>query len=303
MKFNQTEKDSLIKILNEQSKTLKTSNDILNTTLNTNTNIFNGLSTYFTIISILLSIIIVAIPIVNYFLVLRPNQESLEKLKKLEVEIPEKIENNFDRYMSGFEKRKVKQQLSDLRNEYSMTQLSNHLTLYGSLVIDTEDLNNITSFLSLNQDENLPTRSSLNDILKSQNSLISEYFYKGVLEKEVKLDYKDALEFLIENNFENNLKFIELIIAGRLDGHEILLDIYHYLRDKYVFVRDPQKNGLKKFLLLFNNEKICESVRRKTLPNSRKDDIDEWMIEEFYPRLQETLYFKQNFDDNGIRKT
>lgn len=55
--------------INGQQNALKLQNEILNSALNANSNIFSGISTYFAVISILLTIIVVVLPLINYFFV------------------------------------------------------------------------------------------------------------------------------------------------------------------------------------------------------------------------------------------
>ncbi len=104
---------------------VKQENKIYKTAIETDNNIFGGLSTYFTLISILLSIIVIAIPVINYFLVLKPNSESKEKIESLEKTVLEKIEKNFETYFEDLKKNKKRKILSFLDDRSKSSQVTN----------------------------------------------------------------------------------------------------------------------------------------------------------------------------------
>lgn len=304
-----SEKDSVIKVLTEQSSALKTNNEILSTTLDANGNIFDGLSTYFTLISILVSIIVIAIPVLNYFLVLKPNKDALAKLEKLETDIPKKVEEDFGIYLEGFEKRKAKKLIQSLADPTNLNQVINFFFLSSFSDFDDDDQNSVVAFLTANKEIESTDRMVLNSILKSRHSLITESYYKSVLETGDKNDYQYALEYLVDNNPEKHLKYWELIITASPKGHEILLDIFKHLRDEFVGnpftdkkAPDKKHFGETTIKMFFNNEAICNAVENKTLPRHREDEININVIN-WHKYIKDTLYFTKYLDDNGRKKS
>lgn len=310
LKLNQIEKDSLTSILIKQSETIKTNNEVLTNALNTNSNIFTGLSTYFTLIAILVSIIVIALPLVNYFFVLKPNKESLDKLEKIEIDLPKKIESEFGDYLNGFEKRKAKQLIKSLEDIKNLSHVVNFFFLSSFSDFDDEDQLRIVSFLKENKEIESMDRRILNSILQARPSLISENYYKSVIQDDEVLDNKEAIEYLIDNNAESNIRFWEIIISASENGHKILLDIFNHIYEYYLGnpfdKKTPEKKEVGESLtkLFFNNKTICDSVEQKSLPNKYKNtgDININTIN-WNSFLEDTLYIKNNFEGKRRKKS
>lgn len=310
LKLNQIEKDSLTSILIKQSETIKTNNEVLTNALNANSNIFTGLSTYFTLIAILVSIIVIALPLLNYFFVLKPNKESLDKLEKIEIDLPKKIESEFGDYLNGFEKRKAKQLIKSLEDIKNLSPVVNFFFLSSFSDFDDEDQLRIISFLKENKEIESMDRSILNSILQARPSLISENYYKSVIQDGEALDNKEAIEYLIKNNAKSNIRFWEIIISASENGHEILLDIFNHISKYYLGnpfdKKTPEKKELGESLtkLFFNNKTICDGVEQKSLPNKYKNtgDININTIN-WNSFLEDTLYIKNNFEGKRRKKS
>lgn len=302
-----SEKDSIIKVLTDQSSALITKNEILSTTLDANGNIFDGLSTYFTLISILVSIIVIAIPFLNYFLVLKPNREALAKLEKLETDIPKKVEEDFGIYLEGFEKRKAKKLIQSLDDPTNLSQVMNFFFLSSYSDFDDDDQNRVVAFLEANKEIEYTDRMILNSILRTRPSLITESYYKKVLENGEKNDYEYAVEYLVEDNPEKHLKYWELIITASPKGHEILLDIFKHLLNEFVGNQLDKKTAEKKAFgeatikLFFDSEAICNAVETKELPRHRENEININVINS-NKFIKDTRYFAKYLDDNRQKK-
>jgi len=294
-------KDSTINKLEDKIELEKNKNVMLSTALEVNNNIFGGLSTYFTIISILLSIIVIAIPVVNYFLVLKPNKEVLSKLEKLEIEIPQKIETDFGVYMSEFEKRKAKQLIKTLDDNPNLSDIVNFFFLSSFSDFDDEDQTTVIKFLKKKNDIDDTHRLILNSILKSKPSIIAESFYKNMLEIEDKDQYKSAIEYLTDEEPEKNIKFFELLIKGSDKSHEILMDIFDHIYNHYLgtpfgsTTNQKKKTGEEKAILFLNNEIICNAVKDYEYPKhiSEKININ---VANWNPFIKETLYYKNRIE-------
>jgi hypothetical protein len=302
IRYRLNEKDSLIQVLSDQTYHLKTNNEILSTTLDANGNIFDGLSTYFTIISILLSIIVVAIPILNYFIVLKPNKETIKRLENLEIEIPQKIENDFGKYLEGFEKRKAKSLIKSLTDPSNLKQVVNFFFLSTFSDFDDEDQNIVVSFLENNREIEESDRRILTYILSYRVSLISESFFKKVIENMDPLDYIYAIEYLTDNTPEKYIKFWELVITASPKGHHILLDIFNHLLRNYVGSPVDKKSpdkvtfGKKTIELFFDNEAICNAIENQKLS---KHKVINGTILGWNPFIKDTTYYKRFFNENG----
>ena len=304
MNKQQVAKDSLINVLIKQSETIKANNEILATALNTNDNIFGGLSTYFTLISILMSIIVIGLPLLNYFFVLKPNRESLVRLEKLETELPKKLESDFGSYLEGFEKRKAKQLIHSLENPANLGVVTNFFFVSDFSDFDDDDQRKVISFLRQYKDIEQIDRTILNSILKSRPSLLAEDYYKCVIQDEDKSDYEFAIKYLIDDDAERNIRFWEIIISASDKGHEILMDIYKQISKKYLgspFDKkstDKKNIGEKLVKLFFDNPKICDVLKSKTLSPryTISGDINENTIT-WNPFLASTLYIKTYFNN------
>lgn len=303
------EKDSLIAIITDQTRVIKSNNEILTQTLDANDKIFSGLSTYFSVISILVSIIVIAIPVLNYFLVLRPNQDTIKKLENLEQELPNKIDKDFGNYLENFEKRKAKSLIENLNNE-TIDNFTNYFFLSDFSDFDDEDQNKIIEFLKKNPELESTDRLIIHAPLRRKPSLISESFYKDEIINEDKNNYKYAIEYLLNNEPEKNIKFWETIILASENGHTILMDIFEHLYKTYLGSPFDKKTTEKKKLgesvvkLFFNNETICKAVEQKPLPEKFKhsDNINANVIN-WNPFLEDTLYIKNNFVGKSRKKS
>lgn len=298
--------DSIQKALKEQLATLKTQNDILSTALEASGTIFDGVSTYFTIVSILLSIIVVAVPVVNYFLVLKPNRETISKLEHLETEIPRKIEADFGIYLAGFEKRKVKQLINFLDEPDKLRDLLNFLFLSTYDDFDEEDQIKMIAYLEKEHETEDIDRRILNKVLSYKPSPISENYYRRVLEVgNQHPDYQFALEYLIDNTPEKFLPFWEMVIPASPSGHEILLDVFAYLRETYLGndldtkMYEKRSFGEATVKLFFNSRKICDAIALKEeLPYQRKMEMNMNVVTR-YEFLKDTLYINTYYDNQS----
>lgn len=304
-----TERDSLVNIILKQSESLKANNELLTNTLNANGNIFGGLSTYFTLISILISIIVIALPLINFFFVLKPSKESLLRLEKLEIDLPKKLEAEFGQYLESFEKRKAKQLINSLSNPSNLNQVVNFFFLSSFSDFDDEDQRTVIKFLQENKEIESMDRTVLNSILKARPSLIAENYYKSIIQNEEKEDFETAIDYLISNNPEQNIRFWEIIIKASENGHNILMDIFRNIFTSYLGnpfdKKSPDKKSLGETLvkLFFNNQIICDAVETKDLSEHFKmsGDINVNTIN-WNPFLESTIYIKKHFEQKSRKK-
>lgn len=294
--------DSIVHSLQKKIYILENKNELLTTAIDVNNNIFGGLSTYFTVISILLSIIVIAIPVINYFLVLKPNRAVLSKLSKLENDFPKKLEADFGMYMSGFEKRKAKQLIETLNDKPNLSEIFNFFFISSFSDFDDYDIKTVVKFLQDQHDIDNMYRSVLNSILKSKPSATAESFYKNILESGSKDDYSHALEYLIDNDLKRNIKFFELLFKGSQKPHELLFDIFDHIYNRYLgspfnkSTAEKKLQGEEKACLFLNNEDISTLALSQEIPKLVSDKININVVN-WHPFIKETYYHKKKIEN------
>ena len=296
--------DSIIGSLNDSNASIKKENELLVSALDVNTNIFNGLSTYFTIIAILISIIVLAIPLVNYFLVLKPNREAIDRMNKLEKSVPEKIETEFCDYMKGFEKKKAKEMIQSLSDPNNLPTVVDFFFLSSYSDFDHDDVSLVVDFLEKNKSVSDFNRSMLHSIIRTTPNVTTDLYYKRIVENSDRLNIEYAWKYFLAD-FEKSFDYVENVIIQDEHGHDLLLDLFKIVIDDYV--GDPylqiktdasKEKGKAILLLLFNSEKICHSIGNYLLDSPRQNDITGSHIS-FNEFLKETLYIKSFYDENG----
>ncbi len=259
-------------------KELKSKVDIYQSTLETDDIIFGGISTYFTIIAILLSIIVIAIPIINYFLVLKPNKQTLDKVEKLESEVLTKIEKNFENYLNNLEKTKSKKIIAMLNDRANLSKVVNYFFLKEADFLEDEDIAIVIKFLEENDDIEEMNKITLHSIVSNHTSILSEKYYKSIFEKEDKINQKYAIDYLIENNLPSHIDYIETVIKASDEGHELLTNFFFHIKQKFLGnfkdKKSPEKMelGQEYTKLLFNSDKILESIKGTELPKGMLSD-------------------------------
>ncbi|OXB03821.1 hypothetical protein B0A81_17625 [Flavobacterium plurextorum] len=271
-KFNSI--DSIIKIIDKKQAYLNQENALYKTNIDSNTNIFNGISTFFTIISILLTIIVVAIPLINYFLVLKPNQKIVEKVENLETEVLKTMEGNFEAYFEKLRRQKTTKVLNLLDDRLKLGQVTNYFLLNDSDNLEEKDISKIIDFLKTNKDIEKADASILNSLVIYSRFLIVEKYYKSIFETDEIKSFEFAIEYLVENDFENHIPYIEKIIKANDKGHHLLIKFFNYIQEKFIGnfvnrkVSEKVEIGIKYAKLLFDNEKILNAIEKQEIPKT-----------------------------------
>jgi len=274
LKNRQEKSDSMLTTVIERQNYLKQENDIFKTTIDTNTNIFNGISTFFTIISILLTIIVIAIPLINYFLVLRPNQKIVEKVENLEADVLKTMEGNFEAYFEKLRRQKTTKVLSLLDDRLKLSEVTSYFMLNDSDNLEEADIAKIIEFLDTNKDIEKTDASILNSIVIETGLLIAEKYYKSIFEKDDEKSFEFAIEYLVENDFENHIPYIEKIIKANDKGHHLLIKFFDYIQEKFIGnwmdkkVSEKREIGIKYAKLLFDNDNILKAIDNKEIPKT-----------------------------------
>ena len=280
----QKEKDSILEVLSIQHSKiddiqnsqvrLHEENNVFKTTIDTNTNLFNGISTFFTIISILLTIIVIAIPLINYFLVLKPNEKIVKKVKNLETDVLKTMEGNFESYFEKLRRQKTLKILSLLDDRLKLSEVTGYFMLNDIDNLEEEDILKLIDFLKNNQDIEPTDAIILNSLVVHSGYLIAEKYYKSVFELELKNSEEYAIEYLVENDFESHIPYIEKILKANDKGHHLLIKFFDYIQDKYIGnwqdkkVSEKKEIGIKYAKLLFDNDKILKSIEDKEIPKT-----------------------------------
>lgn len=292
--------DSTLQRVIENQNYVQKENDLFKSTINANTNIFNGISTFFTIISILLTLIVIAIPLVNYFLVLKPNEKVVKKVENLEAEVLKTMEGNFESYFEKLRRQKTTKILSLLGDTLKLSEVTNYFLLNDSDNLEEADILKIIEFLKTNKEIEKTDAIVLNSIVIESGLLIAEKYYKSIFENDENESYEYAINYLVENNFEDHIPYIEKIISANEKGHHLLIEFFDYIQEKYLGrwmdkrVTEKREIGILYSKLLFDNENILKAIENKEIPKTI--DFEEHPIG--YNRLvdnsflRETKYYK-----------
>ena len=300
IKNRQIRTDSILKSVVERQNYLKQENDIFKTTIDTNSNIFSGISTFFTIVSILLTIIVIAIPLINYFLVLKPNQKVLEKVENLETDVLKTMEGNFEAYFEKLRRKKTTKILSLLDDRLKLSEVTSYFLVNDSDNLEEADIAKIIEFLNVNTDIETADASILNSIVIETGLLTAEKYYKSIFEKDDQKRFKFAIEYLLENDFETHIPYIEKIIKANDQGHHLLIEFFDYIQEKYLGnwmdkkVVEKKEIGIRYSKLLFDNENILKAIEAKEVPKTFgfEDHPMNANILSDNKFLQETKYYK-----------
>lgn len=272
MRKRQSVSDSTISALIDNQRKLEQENSILRTTIDANSNMFSGISTYFTIVSILLTIIIVLLPVVNYFLVWKPNQKAMKKVRNLETDVLKTMENNFEAHFEKLRKQKVVDTINLLEDRSKSSHVTNFLMLndYGRL--EEAQVKKILDFLASNRQMETVDVIVLNRIAIESRLLIAEKHYKNILENDDTANFKFAIGYLVEDDFESHLPYIAKIVSANPNGHNLLMEIFDYIEENYVGsyhnIKMPEKKekGIMYSKLLFDNDGILKAIEGKPVP-------------------------------------
>ena len=293
--------DSLIRSIQAEFQTLKKENELYRVALDVNANLFRGISTYFAIVAILLSVIVIAIPLVGYFLVYKPNEQLVAKVEGLEGEVLSKIEQNFENYFTNLRKLQTQKMLAQLNDPLKVSEVAGYFMLNSPDDLVEAEIAKLIAFL---KDDNGAEKSDLlilNSLVISSRLPAAEKYYKSVFEADDKKNYPYAIEYLVDNDFPTHIKYVEKIIAATDKSHVLLLDFFDYIAQRYLGNRSDKKAPEKKAIgvqyakLLFDSDKIIEAIAGEPNPSRYQDprmglrmDINTILG---YPFLRETKYY------------
>ncbi|SDL88398.1 hypothetical protein [Kriegella aquimaris] len=295
--------DKIAVIENQETKFLTEKNELLEAALISNSNIFDGITVFFGLITILLTILAISIPFFNYFYVIKPNRELKSRLEELEIEIPGTIEKNFASFYRNYEKSKFKGFLKKLKEDGDYKELADFVDANHPFYKDfeQEDQRTIVEFLKGNPEIDSSSLPALNRILMDRPSEISTLFFKNTFEIENNQNYKFALEYLVDEGSSEHFNFLKKEIKNSSNGHCYMLDILEFSQYYYLNkFHDISKGdiGIKIVKKYFDNEEICESLKEIDFPKSRESKysfVDDVLVKTKYednPFLTATLYFK-----------
>lgn len=275
-------------LLNENTL-LKNKNELLETSLKSNNYVFSGISTYLTALSIILLIIGIAIPFLNYYIVIKPNKKVKKKIKNLEENLVSDIENRFEHIYQNFEKKKIKKLFEKLDKSMDYSTLISfiHQTNYSDF--DDDDQRIVVNFLKKNLEMEFGGSSSLNSILISMPSDVATLFYKETFESKNNNNHKYAIEYLVKNNF---FPFLKKEIINSNNGSKYMIHIFEYISDSCLSSYNTSKQKeigqylIEKYL---NDKDICKSLKIEK-PLIKTDNIFNILLNSVY----ETPFYKQN---------
>jgi hypothetical protein len=221
-----------------------------------------------------LTIIVVAIPLINYFLVLKPNQKILEKVENIETEVVKTMESNFETYFEKLRRQKTTKILNLLDNKLKISEVTSYFLLNDSDNLVEADISKIIAFLNSNMDIEKGDAIILNSIIIGSEFLVVEKYYKSIFEIDDEKRIEFAIEYLVENDFETHISYIEKMIKASDKGHHLLIRFFDYIQEKYLGnwmdkkVAEKKEIGIKYSKVLFDNENILNAIKGKEIPKT-----------------------------------
>lgn len=293
--------DSLRGAIRGELQTMKRENELYRVALDVNANLFGGISTYLAAVALLLSVIVVAIPLVSYFLVYKPNEKLVAKVAGLESEVLGKIEQNFENYFTNLRKLKNQKMLALLDDPARVSEVTDYFFLNSPDSLEEADVARIVAALKADAGIEKPDLLVLHSLLSSSRLPAVEKYYKGIFEADDQPNYAHAIAYLVDNNFPEHLPYVEKIIAAANQGHVLLLDFFDYIAQRYLGnwrdQKSPEKQaiGVRYVTLLFNSDKILAAIAGEPAPSHHNDarmgrrmDINHLLA---HPFLRETKYY------------
>jgi hypothetical protein len=293
--------DSLMRSIQGEFQALKKENELYRVSLDVNANLFGGISTYFAIVAILLSVIVIAIPLVSYFMVYKPNEQLVAKVEGLEGEVLSKIEQNFENYFANLRRLQTQKMLAQLDDPLKVSEVAGYFLLNSSATLEEAEIAKLIAFLKDDNDAEKADLSILNSLIIGSESPAAEKYYKSVFEADDEKNYKYAIEYLVDNNFPVHINYVEKIIAATSESHVLLLDFFDYIAQRYLGnwgdKKAPEKKaiGIRYVKLLFDSDKIMKAIEGEPTPSRYKDprmglrmDINVILS---HPFLRETKYY------------
>lgn len=141
---------------------------------------------------------------------------------------------------------------------------------------DIKDQQIVAKYLKTNSQIDTSALPALNRILMDVQGEVSTLFYKETFEIDDNQNYKFALQYLIDEGSSEYYNFLKKEITNSSNGHQYMLDIlefsfYYYLNG---YSDSSKKNtGIKIIKLYFDNEEICESLKKIQFPETRKNQF------------------------------
>jgi len=274
-------------------KDVKSENELFKSALETDDVIFGGISTYFTIIAILLSIIMVFVPIVNYFLVLKPNEEVLEKIDILEKSILDKIGEDFFEYFESARSKLAKKYITLLQDNSRIDEVYDFFLKNTDVALDVGDTDCFIDFLNRDEDIEQGYEWIFHDILTKIKSERIEKYYKSIIENEDKDRQRYAIQYLIEHDFRENINYVRKMIVSNTYSHDLVISFFEQIEDHFLGSNveyksdDKRKMGVEYVKLLFDDKTIIDALGEGYQNRLNPGTID------YNSFLQDTLYCKK----------
>lgn len=275
-----------------ENKFLKSKNESLEISLKSNNYVFNGISSFLTAITIILAILsillVIFIPLLNYFLVIKPSKEMKNKIENIEQNLMSDIERKFEYFYQNFEKKKIKKLFEKLnkRMDYSALISFIHQTNYSDF--DDDDQRIVIGFLKKNIELELYNLDPINSILISKPSDMATLFYKETFESKNNINHKYAIKYLVDNDF---FSFLKKEITNSNYGSDYMIHVFEYISNTFLSSYNTTKqkeigqNLIEKYL---NDKDICESLKPKK-HSFKKDNIFNILF-----TIYETPFYEQN---------
>jgi len=280
--------------LSKEILLLERKNELLNTSLKSNSYTFDGISSYLTVITIILTILAIFVPILTYIFLIKPYKKLKRKMKNIEQE----IESKFDLFYKNYEKKKFKTLINQLKENHNYKDLVSFMNTTNYKNYDDSDFNIVVEFLK--KDIEIEDLYSLHHILNFKLNNISTLFYKETFESEKNNNYRFAIEYLVNDGKDDFFPFLKKQIINSFNGHNLMLDILEYTEYYYLNSESLSKKNIANVIIkkYFNNKEICQSLELKKLPDNRKNifirfknDLYESTLYNKNPFIKETEYY------------
>jgi hypothetical protein len=264
----------------------------------------SSISNYLTMISIILTLLAVALPALNLFVVILPNRKIRKRLKLMEKNIPAKVDENFENYMTRFENRKLDLAIERFVNFDDVNALSNLLFL-NSVSISEEQyrliIEKIKSGIELDGNSSIVILNSLQNVDSGE----CLNFFRSILENDNNAHLEYAISFFSLTDFGSRLKYLEKVLTGRSDYEKALGILVHKIIDNYIgdgkFRTKTAKDvniGKQKLNQLLNSEKIVEAFNKDKIHTGRGNPeimFGDYSLQMYHPYLSETLFYRKHY--------
>jgi hypothetical protein len=297
-------------ITNLQSRvlSLEQENALLKNTFDQAQSLNSNVANYITLISIFLTVLAIAIPLLNYVFVIKPNRKIGNRLKNIEKEIPQKIDSNFEIYMVNFELKRINKGIEEFTKNNNYTLLSDMLFVSNTTDLTEEQCERIINKLNTGIEINDTNCSIIMSNLFNPQYRTCDAYFKSILEDEGKNVYLAySIKYFTRKDISLDIKYLEKILPSRNDFEKVFVKLIDSIESEYL--GDPFQDkrpiveiniGEEKAKILLNNRRIVELFNPDKLVDEytyTPQFFDNDNVVNFHPFYKTTYMFKKHYEE------